>query len=451
MITLIFDAKALKSLHSHNATRSGITLSAFGILCALKKHCNIALYAEVEYYEMCKMACKGTKSLRDLEFVPMYGWFEKLISRACYYKYALTYANAPRFLQFLAKVISYPFVLLARSLHLSKRQIATLQAHGEVFFSPYYAIAPEIRASQLVCFTLLHDIAPLVLSGHFVFDNRLLARLARKYLPKVMARHDFYDIVDSINPKDYYFANSTHTRNDFLRALGKQINPTHFSVSLLGYDKSIFHPCTNAALNAQLKAKYGLSSNARYIFSLCSLEPRKNLLFVIEQFVACIKRYELQDLYLLLGGAAWDNFKSILSSKISSFGFYEHKIIRVGYVDEQYLANLFSFSVCSVYLSTYEGFGLPVLESMACGCPTIASNTTSIPEVLGDGGIALSPTDANGLQEAIYRIYSDVEYRDELSRRALAQASKFSWDLCAEGMCEAFEKAIESKQGFRSA
>ncbi|MHC5832490.1 MAG: glycosyltransferase, partial [Nostoc sp.] len=92
------------------------------------------------------------------------------------------------------------------------------------------------------------------------------------------------------------------------------------------------------------------------------------------------------------------------------------------------LAPLYSGALAFMYVSLYEGFGLPPLEAMQCGIPVITSNTSSLPEVVEDAGIMVDPHDAIGLCDAIFKLYSESEYREILAKKSVQQAQKFSWD-----------------------
>ena len=444
-ITVCFDARALMYISRASANRSGITLSAYQILLALSKICEVRLFSELEFYTLCKRECAKLDSLRGFSFVNRFSPLERALSYLCYQKYAICHYLRERnhpILDRAMRAVFLPFIILARYHKLDSSTLESIQS-CDIIFSPYYAFAKEIAALECVRFTLLHDVIPIVYEEHFRMSDIPIDKLLRQVLRQVLRqRHDFYDIADSLNTKDFYITNSAFTKADFLKHFPTRLCESHISVALLGADREIFHRDFDECKNAQIREKYHIPHNTRYIFSLCSLDPRKNLIFVARNFIECIKKHNINDLVLVLGGGAWDGFINELESSFDSLGEFRGKIIRAGYVEDRHLANLFSHSLASVYLSTYEGFGLPVLESMSCGCPTIASSTTSVPEVLGDGGIALDPDDALGLQEAIYTIYSDESYAKKLSQRALEQASKFSWEGCAREIYNAFSHAL---------
>ena len=440
-LTVCFDARALMYISRSSANRSGITLSAYQVLLALSKICEVRLFCELEFYTLCKRECAKLESLQGFSFVNRFSLVERALSYLCYQKYSICHYLRERnhpILDRAMRAVFLPFIILARYHKLGSSTLESMQS-CDILFSPYYAFAKEIAALDSVRFTLLHDVIPIVYEEHFRMSDIPIDKLLRQVLRQ---RHDFYDIADSLNVKDFYITNSAFTKADFLKHFPTRLCESHISVALLGADREIFYRDFDERKNAQIRERYHIPHNARYIFSLCSLDPRKNLIFVARNFIECIKKHNINDLVLVLGGGAWESFIGELESSFDSLGEWRSKIIRAGYVEDRHLANLFSHSLASVYLSTYEGFGLPVLESMSCGCPTIASSTTSVPEVLGSGGIALDPNDALGLQEAIYKIYSDESYARELSQRALEQAGRFSWGACAGEMYSAFSHAL---------
>ena len=444
-LTVCFDARALMHISRSSANRSGITLSAYQVLLALSKICEVKLFCELEFYTLCKRECAKLESLKGFSFVNRFSLVERALSYLCYQKYSICHYLRERnhpILDRAMRAVFLPFIILARYHKLGSSTLESMQS-CDILFSPYYAFAKEIAALDSVRFTLLHDVIPIVYEEHFRMSDIPIDKLLRQVLRQVLRqRHDFYDIADSLNVKDFYITNSAFTKADFLKHFPTRLCESHISVALLGADREIFYRDFDERKNAQIRERYHIPHNARYIFSLCSLDPRKNLIFVARNFIECIKKHNIDDLVLVLGGGAWESFIGELESSFDSLGEWRSKIIRAGYIEDRHLANLFSHSLASVYLSTYEGFGLPVLESMSCGCPTIASSTTSVPEVLGDGGIALDPNDALGLQEAIYKVYSDESYARELSQRALEQADKFSWEKCAREMYSAFSHAL---------
>jgi glycosyltransferase involved in cell wall biosynthesis len=112
-----------------------------------------------------------------------------------------------------------------------------------------------------------------------------------------------------------------------------------------------------------------------------------------------------------------------------------------GFVDEADKPALYRGATAFIFPSRYEGFGLPPLEALACGTPVVGSNVSSIPEVVGDGGILLSPDDVQGMANALAQLATDANFRAELSRRALTQAGRFSWERTAQETLAAYRHA----------
>ena len=104
---------------------------------------------------------------------------------------------------------------------------------------------------------------------------------------------------------------------------------------------------------------------------------------------------------------------------------------------------LYNLADAFVYPSLYEGFGLPVIEAMQCGCPVVASNATSIPEVAGEAAVLFDPLDVSGIAKAIRQVATDQTKRQELIASGFEQAKKFSWGRCAEIMLETIRRAVE--------
>jgi glycosyltransferase involved in cell wall biosynthesis len=115
-------------------------------------------------------------------------------------------------------------------------------------------------------------------------------------------------------------------------------------------------------------------------------------------------------------------------------------VVFVDYVPESDLASYYASAELLAYPSFYEGFGLPPLEAMCSGCPVVTSNTSSLPEVVGEAGIMVSPTDTDGWVEAMRRVLTNSALRDEMITKGLEQSRKFSWDRTAQQTLEVYRK-----------
>ncbi len=123
-------------------------------------------------------------------------------------------------------------------------------------------------------------------------------------------------------------------------------------------------------------------------------------------------------------------------------GVDERFVRFIGLVDEADKPALYRGAVALIFPSRYEGFGLPALEALACGTPVVGSDAASIPEVVGNAGVLLGPDDAEGMAGALIQLATDEEFRAELSRRALAQAARFSWERTARETLAAYQDVV---------
>jgi glycosyltransferase involved in cell wall biosynthesis len=120
----------------------------------------------------------------------------------------------------------------------------------------------------------------------------------------------------------------------------------------------------------------------------------------------------------------------------------KNRIVVTGYVDDEELAPLYSGALCFIYLSLMEGFGLPPLEAMQCGTPVITSNTSSLPEVVGDSGVMLTPDDTDGLCQWVLRFYQQPALRQTYAHQSIGQAKTFNWERCAQETIDAYYQAL---------
>lgn len=189
---------------------------------------------------------------------------------------------------------------------------------------------------------------------------------------------------------------------------------------------------------SEMRSLLGISF-PRYIVALGSLEPRKNL-------HRLIKAWELihhdipTDVYLVIAGSVGN--KKVFGGL--DFSDLPPRVKLVGHVKDSLLPALYSGALATVYLSMYEGFGLPPLEAMACGTPVLSSNVASIPEVVGDAGILINPLDVGGIALALKKLIEDEDVRAKLSQLGLVQASKFNWNRTAKQTLDVLHQVMNS-------
>jgi glycosyltransferase involved in cell wall biosynthesis len=140
---------------------------------------------------------------------------------------------------------------------------------------------------------------------------------------------------------------------------------------------------------------------------------------------------------VLVGFRGWNNKK--IMKELEEL---KDDVIYLGYVSNTELGQLYNLATLFVCPSFYEGFGLPPLEAMSCGCPVVTSNTASLPEVCGDAAYYVDPYDVDSIAEGISRVVTDEELRNGLSKKGLANAAKFSWAKSAQEHLKVFKEAI---------
>lgn len=234
------------------------------------------------------------------------------------------------------------------------------------------------------------------------------------------------NVIDSIDSETWVLSISQATKDD-LCSYRKDIDPARVVVTPLAASE-MFYPNHDPEEQQRVRRKYNIP-NGHYILSLSTLEPRKNIDHTIRCFAKLIQQEHIPDLSLVLVGTKGWNYDKIFDEVLSTPELKDHVIV-TGYADDMDLSAIYSGALAFVYPSFYEGFGLPPLEAMQCGVPVITSNTSSLPEVIGDAGIMVSPTDADGLCHAMLTICRDDSLRQSLSAKALQRAGQFSWDSC---------------------
>ncbi|NER36168.1 MAG: glycosyltransferase [Oscillatoria sp. SIO1A7] len=294
----------------------------------------------------------------------------------------------------------------------------------DIFHSPYYTFPrrESVKAPRL--FTV-YDLIPILHPEFFAHNQSRELRAT----------------LEQIKPDDWVICISHSTKNDLCNCTdlpGDRVFVTH-----LAADPNVFYPCSEGA-SQKVRHKYGIPPEP-YLLSVCTLEPRKNIDLAIRCFAQLVIQQGIEDLNLVLVGTkGWKENK--IFAEIERNAFLKNRIIVTGYVADEDLAALYSGALAFVYPSFYEGFGLPPLEAMQCGVPVITSNTSSLPEVVGDAGIMLDPRDADGLCQSMLGIYQNPSLREEMSRKSLAQAKKFTWEKCLQETIALYKNALDNSQ-----
>ncbi|HTO16902.1 MAG TPA: glycosyltransferase family 1 protein [Edaphocola sp.] len=170
-----------------------------------------------------------------------------------------------------------------------------------------------------------------------------------------------------------------------------------------------------------------------------ALHPRKNVINLLKAFVKFKRRLKSPMKMIIVGRMAW-MAKDIQEAK-NKMPFKED-VVWLGYVEVEELSKITAAAYAMVYPSLFEGFGIPILESLKSGVPAIASNTSSMPEVLGKAGLLVNPTDVDDIANAMMKMYKEENLRKEFIKEAFVQSQKFSWDKSAKLLYESIMKCV---------
>jgi glycosyltransferase involved in cell wall biosynthesis len=288
----------------------------------------------------------------------------------------------------------------------------------DVFHSFYHPFPRRIRNKRIKKSITLLDIIALRMSGY----SPALVDVTRK-------------IIDSIVP-NFAISISEFSRRDLID-YDRRVCPERVFVAPPAASQEKFFQNRNSGAWQAVKNKYKLPDS--YFLSVSSSDRRKNLPHLIRSFSKFVLQEKPRDLYLVLTGNSTHGRLTV--DELNIKGTAKDRIIVTDrHIDDEDLSAIYSHSLCFFFMSLYEGFGLPALEAMQCGAPVVTSNTTSLPEVVGDAGITLSPTDEDALCGAMNEIYRSKELRDRYSRSGLERAKQFSWQRCAEEYMNIFKR-----------
>ena len=295
-----------------------------------------------------------------------------------------------------------------------------------IYHSPFTPLPAYLKANKnSISVLTIHDLIPKIHpeffnEGHLTMNQRLW---------------------DSIDTSTTVICVSNATKNDVCQHLNVDAAKVH--VIPLAADKSRFYKVYSPAIVERTLVKYHIKQ-AGYFLSVATLEPRKNITTTVKSFGAFLAQNPDSDLELVLVGSKGWFFEEIFK-EVAANEKLKSRIIVTGFVPDEDLAALYSAAKAFIYPSLYEGFGLPVLEAMQCGVAVVSSNKSSIPEVVGEAGILIEPTDEKALTAALQALASNSELVAELGQKAIKQAALFSWEKCAEQHIELYESLTNKK------
>ena len=274
----------------------------------------------------------------------------------------------------------------------------------DVFFAPAHYLPPYVPCKSIVT---IHDVA-------------------YEYYPNEFLKADLYKLKNwtrsAVDKTSKVIAVSEHTKKDILKFYS--VSEDKVMVIYNGFSHKF--QVTNS--KKQTNSKFQIL-NSKFILYVGTLQPRKNITTLIESFSQLINETNGDLKLVIVGKKGWlydKIFQKVRTLKL------EDRVILAGYIADSELSILYQNASVFVLPSLYEGFGIPILEAMNYGCPVIAANTSSLPEIGGDACFYFDPSDTIDLKNKIVKILEDKKFRDELIKKGKERIKEFSWEKCAE-------------------
>jgi glycosyltransferase involved in cell wall biosynthesis len=278
----------------------------------------------------------------------------------------------------------------------------TDRAGFDLYFEPNF-IPSQVRARKIV--TTVHDF-----SFHRFPETH----------PKDRIAHFQKRFLTNVKRSNRIITVSTYVKTEameFLRVPSEIVTPIH-----LGVDRGTFKIYDRRSLD-RWKGELGLPEN--FILFIGTREPRKNLKRLLEAYLQLPASIKKEFKLLLIGPRGWNDESESARGKLGD------RVITMGYLEPAKLAYVYNLAKLFVFPSVYEGFGLPPLEAMACGCPAVVSNVSSLPEVCGEAAYYVDPEDPSTIAAGICKVLEGVELRQALISKGLERAAGFSWERTA--------------------
>jgi glycosyltransferase involved in cell wall biosynthesis len=427
-INMLYDATILVAGSKNEADRTGIFWVAYNILKMFSKDSrfNITLYINEN------VSIQDIKRMRQDAL--MLKFPIRVYRKDIYYYNIAIHKDTVNTTGNVLKKIWCGMKIIKNYLYIiSNNNSSSLLKSIDIFFSPIYAPSSEMKKHpHIQRFIVLHDTTPVIFPQYFPefkSDNYWLRKLAK-----------------SLDKNTYFFCNSECTKRDFMKYYAVDLDENKMIVTYISTSQE-FYPDYNKMKTDMVFKKYRIQhkKNDSYIFSFCSLEPRKNLIFTIQCFIKFIKKHAIRHLYFYLGGTEWDTFIHEFNKKMLDFSEYCDRIVRLGYVDDKDVNILYSNALFFVYISQYEGFGMPPLEAMRAGTPVITSNNSSLPEIAGDAAIMIDYDSEDQCIKAFEDLYFNEELRRYYIEKGIERAKLFSWEKTAAKMTEVIIRHCNGK------
>jgi len=293
------------------------------------------------------------------------------------------------------------------------------KAKIDIYHGPNFTLPLFSRAKKIVT---IYDMTLFITPEAY----KRLSRFRVQWLLKLSAKK-----------ANKIIAGSENTKRDIIEIL--KLPNEKIKVIYIGID-DIYRPIADKYKLGNIKNKYKIDS--KFILHVGSLQARKNIPRLIEAYsklpMELLAKYQL----VIAGKRSW-KVEEILA-KVKQLGLND-KVVFTGFVDDNDLPLLMNAANLLVFPSLYEGFGIPPLEAMACETPVVASNTSSIPEVVGDAALLFDPYNIKEMTKAINRALTDVKLRNKLRKRGFERIKQFSWEKAARETLQVYKEVYKNK------
>jgi len=428
---ILYDISVLGLGHVHNRAKTGVFRVVENVANQLvnDSHCLVTFCSNLDLnnLEDCRNYLQKQNQFKNTAFaIP--SDFNKRFQIANE-KFKISHKLNNNNLSFIEKTsdkILFRKLMLEEKIFYSKNLIDLKELNKtDIFHSPFFAIKDSIKKSGVhKIFITIYDLIPILYPKFF--EQGVIDAIQ--------------EMLNSITTETWILCISNSTKHDLLNYMGNKVNKDRVLVTDLAAS-DLFYPSTNKFHNEFIRKKYNIR-NTPYILSLCTLEPRKNINKAIRAFANMITQEKISDLNLVLvGPKGWD-YEQIFD-EIKILKNIKDRIIITGFVADEDLAAIYSDALLFIYPSYYEGFGLPPLEAMQCGVPVVTSNTSSLPEVVGDAGIMVGPDDIDALSDSMLSIYKNETLQKSMAEASLIQAQKFSWERCGNETIAAYKLSMK--------
>jgi len=271
---------------------------------------------------------------------------------------------------------------------------------------------------------------PFIITLHDIIPYRMPETVGEVYLDIFLK-----EMPTIISKCDGIITVSNFSKQDIISAFNfpaEKIFVTHLA------NEEIYLPLDKDKCSSFIEKNYSISGD--FILYVGGFSPRKNIVGLIQAFSKLESKLKNRNIKLVIVGNKGKSYS--LYKKTAEDYKVSDKVIFPGFIPLEHMPLFYNACKLFVYPSLYEGFGLPPIEAMACGIPIIASNLTSIPEVVGDAGILINPYDIDELSSEMFHIFEDEAFRNTLRKKSLLRSSEFNWSKTAENTLVAYRNTL---------